>query len=162
TELAAARINLLSPQAILSRLAAATPGSALRLLTGGARDLPSRHQTLRATIAWSYDLLAPEEQQLFRRLAVFVGGGTFEPIEAVVDAGGDLGLDLLDGLSSLVNKSLLRQDEQPDGEPRLLMLDTVREFALEQLGSSGEEGALRQRHTNYYTSLAEEAEPKLR
>ena len=88
------------------------------LLTGGARDLPARQQTMRDAIAWSYDLLTPDEQALFRRLAVFVGGCTLEAAEAVCDARGDLGIEVLDGIASLVDKSLLRQEDGPDGEPR--------------------------------------------
>ena len=117
-ELAAARVKLLAPQAMLNRLERRLP-----LLTGGARDLPERQRTLRDTIAWSYDLLNDEEQRLFRRLAVFVGGCTLEAAEAVCDADGDLGLDLFDGVASLVDKSLLRQEDGPDGEPRFAMLE---------------------------------------
>src|SRR6185437_13789165 len=109
-ELAAARVKLLSPQAILSRLE-----SRLKLLTGGARDLPARQQTLRGAIGWGYDLLTPGEQQLFRRLAVFVGGCTLDAAEAVCNQDGDLENDLLDGAASLVDQSLLRQEETEDG-----------------------------------------------
>ena len=108
-ELAAARIRLLSPEAMLARL-----GHGLALLTGGRRDLPARQQTLRDAIAWSYDLLDRDEQRLFRRLGVFVGGFTLEAAEAVCDGEGDLGIDVLDGLDSLVDKSLVqRQVEAP-------------------------------------------------
>src|SRR5205807_8555880 len=119
-ELAAARIRLLPPQALLSRLS-----SRLRLLTTGARDLPERQQTLRSTIQWSYDLLQPGEQMLFRRMSVFTGGATLEAIEAVCNADGALELDVLDGVGSLVDKSLVtrnaerrtpefREAEEPD------------------------------------------------
>ena len=128
----------------------------LSLLTGGARDLPERQRTLRDTIAWSYDLLNDEEQRLFRRLAVFVGGCTLEAAEAVCDADGDLGLDqMFDGIASLVDKSLLRQEDGPDGEPRFTMLETIREYALEQLQASGEEPTIRRCHLASFCDLAE-------
>ena len=125
-ELAAAWTNLLPPSALLARLEERLP-----LLTGGARDLPARQQTLRAAIAWSYDLLAPEEQALFRRLAVFVGGCTVEAVAGVCGPDGELAV--LAGLTSLVDQSLLQVEESANGEPRFRMLETVREFALEQL-----------------------------
>ena len=156
-ELAAARIRLLSPRAMLSRLERRLP-----LLTGGARDLPTRQQTLRGTIAWSYDLLDEGERVLFRRLAVFVGGCTLEAIAAVCDPDGDLGLDVLDGVASLVAKSLLRQDEGPDGELRIGMLETIREYALDCLEASGEAAPTRRAQAEYYLALAEEAERRIR
>src|SRR5206468_1484707 len=125
-ELAAARVRLLPPQAMLARLQ-----NRLKLLTGGARDLPARQQTLRSTIEWSYDLLDEGEKQLFRRLAVFVGGRTLEAIEAVCNAGSDLRVDVLDGVESLLAKSLLRQEEVMGGEPRYVMLETIHEYARE-------------------------------
>ena len=112
-ELAAARIKLLSPSAMLARLE-----SRLNLLTGGARDLPTRQQTLRNTVDWSYGLLNGAEQTLFRRLSVFTGGCTLEAVEAVCDTKGDLGLDVLDGMASMVDKSLAQQVEQVDKETR--------------------------------------------
>jgi predicted ATPase len=118
-ELAAARVKVLSPAAMQTRLA-----SQLQLLTGGARDLPLRQQTLRAAIDWSYDLLNSAEQKLFRRLSVFVGGCTLEGAEAVCDTKADLGVDLLDGMSSLVDKSLVQQVEPVTGESRFVMLHT--------------------------------------
>jgi predicted ATPase/DNA-binding XRE family transcriptional regulator len=154
-ELAAARIRLLSPKAMLTRLEHRLP-----LLTGGSRDLPARQQTLRKAISWSYDLLDERDQALFRRLSLFVGGYTLEAAEKVVDAAG-LGIDVLDGAASLVSKSLVRQDDGPEGEPRLSMLETIREFALEQLVASGEEQATRERHAAVFLACAEEAEPKL-
>lgn len=154
-ELAAARIKLFSPQAILTRL-----GSRLELLKGGARDLPSRHQTLRSAIAWSYDLLTSEEQTLFRRIAVFVGGCSFEAIGIVCNAGGDLEMDILDGVSALANKSLLRQEEH-HGEPRFVMLETIREFAHEKLTESPDRESLRRSHALYCLMVAEHAEPML-
>ena len=160
-ELAAARIKLLSPQAILARL-----GRRLEFLRG-ARDMPDRHQTLRHAIAWSYDLLEAGEQALFRRLAVFARGGTLEAIEAVCQAvhapaiGPGQALDVLDGVASLVDKSLLRQAEQASGEPRFRMLETIREYGLECLTASGEEPAVRRAHAHYYLGLAEAAESAL-
>ncbi len=127
-ELAAARVKTLPPAAMLGRLE-----SRLQILTGGARDLPARQQTLRAAIAWSHDLLGEAEQRLFRRLSVFIGGCTFEAAEAVADTKQDLGVDVIDGIESLVNKSLLQLSEHPDGETRLTMMETVREYALECL-----------------------------
>ena len=124
---------MLPPAALLARLERRLP-----LLTGGGRDLPARQQTMRDAIAWSYDLLTPEEQALFRRLAVFVGGFTLEAAEAVGGPSRAPGSTSLDGVASLVDKSLLRQEDGPDGEPRFRMLETVREFGLEQLAASGE------------------------
>jgi len=156
-ELAAARVRLLPPPALLQRLS-----SGLAVLTGGARDLPERQRTLRGAIAWSYDLLTPAEQTLFARLGVFVGGCALEAAEAVCNARSDLEIDLLEGAESLVDKSLVRQEETVEGEARLVMLETLREFALEQLGERGEADELRRAHAGYYRSLAEEAEPELR
>jgi len=156
-ELAAARIKLLSPQAMLARL-----GRRLPLLTGGARDLPDRQRTLRDTIAWSHDLLDEAEPTLFRRLAVFVGGCTLEAAEAVCDAAGDLGIVLLEGVASLVDKSLLRQQDGPSGEPRFTMLETIREFGLDQLEASGEAEPIRRRHAEYYLQLVPGGEPQRR
>src|SRR6266852_4875421 len=155
-ELAAGRSKLFSPQALLPRLR-----NRLKLLVGGAQDLPLRQQTLRGTIAWSYDLLDQAEKILFRRLAVFVGGCTLEAAEAVCHPDRDLEGDVLDAVERLVDKSLLRQEAQADGEPRLLMLETIREYALERLAASGETEATRRRHADYYLALAEQAEPLL-
>jgi predicted ATPase/class 3 adenylate cyclase len=155
-ELAAARIKLLPPQAMLARL-----GRRLELLKGGARDLPARHQTLRQAIAWSYDLLDAVERALFSRLAVFVGGCTLEAVETVCNATGDLEIDALDGVASLVDKSLLRQEAAADGEPRLRMLETIREYALECLESSPEAATSRHAHAKHYLALAEAAESQL-
>jgi tetratricopeptide (TPR) repeat protein len=157
-ELAAARVTMLPPRAMLRRL-----GSRLKLLTGGARDLPERQRTLRATIEWSHALLDEGEQLLFARLAVFSGGRTLEAIEAICDAEGDLTVDAFDGVSSLVDKSLLRQEEgPPNGEPRFVMLETVHEFAREKLEQSGEAEEIRRAHAQYFLTLAEEADPELR
>ena len=124
-ELVAARARVLSPAALSARLERSLP-----LLTGGAQDLPDRQRTLRDTIAWSYDLLRPNEQALFRRLGVFAGGCTLEAAEAVADL--DAPFDVLEGMTALLDASLLQIEEQ-DGEPRYTMLETIREFALERL-----------------------------
>ena len=145
-----------SPQALLPRLR-----NRLKLLVGGAKDLPLRQQTLRGTIAWSYDLLEEAEKTLFRRLAVFVGGCMLEAAEVVCNAQGDLEVDVLDGVARLVDKSLLRQETGIDGEPRLLILETIREYALEALKASGELEATRRVHAAYYLALAEQAEAEL-
>jgi len=150
-ELAAARIKLLPPSAMLARLE-----SRLNLLTGGARDLPTRQQTLRSTVDWSYGLLNAAEQTLFRRLSVFTGGCTLEGVEAVCDTQGDLGLDVLDGMASMVDKSLAQQVEHVDTETRFLLLSTIREYALECLVKSNDESAARRAHAAYYLVLAEE------
>ncbi|MHB8214519.1 MAG: protein kinase domain-containing protein [Candidatus Sulfotelmatobacter sp.] len=151
-ELAAARVKVLSPSLMLARLT-----SRLQLLTGGARDLPRRQQTLRAAIDWSYDLLTPAEQKLFRRVSVFVGGCTLEGAEAVCNTQGDLDLDLLDGMASLVDKSLVREVELAKGESRFVMLETIREYALEKLDASGEQSLTKRAHAAYCLVLAEEA-----
>jgi predicted ATPase/class 3 adenylate cyclase len=152
-ELAAARVKLFSPAALLSRLE-----SRLKLLVGGPRDLPARQQTLRDAIGWSYDLLGEGEKALFRRLAVFVGGCTLEAAEAVCNAEGDLGADVLEGVAVLVEQSLLRQEEGLEGEPRFTMLETIREYAVERLEESGEAEAVRWLHAQHFLTLAEEAE----
>ena len=153
-ELAAARVRMLPPQALLSRLEQRLP-----LLTGGARDAPERQRTLRNTIAWSYELLAPEERALFRRLTVFVGGATFEAIEAVSNPDGDL--DLFEELERLVEHSLVRQVEVSAGEPRFMMLETIREFGLELLDAAEEAETTRARHAAAYLALCEQAAPAL-
>ena len=150
-ELAAARVKLLSPSAMRQRLA-----SRLQLLTGGAKDRPARQQTLRGAIDWSYNFLNEAEQRLFRRLSVFVGGCTLEAAEAVCNTRDDLGLDLLDGMESMVDKSLVRRVESATGESRFLMLETIREYGLEKLAASGEEKLTRRTHAAYYLVLAEE------
>ncbi|MGE0545042.1 MAG: tetratricopeptide repeat protein [Dehalococcoidia bacterium] len=155
-ELAAARVKLLSPQALLARL-----GRRLTLLTGGGRDLPARQQTLRGTIAWSYNLLEPDECVLFARLAVFAGGCSLDAAEAVCDIDQDLSLAVLDGLAVLVDQSLVRQAEGPEGEPRFAMLETIREYAAERLDVSGDTEAVRRRHAEYFMALAEQAASEL-
>lgn len=153
-ELAAARIKLLPPPALLSRLE-----HRLHVLSSALRDVPARQQTLRNTIAWSYDLLKPEEQRLLCRLAVFVNGCTLAAAEAV--AGSDA-LPVLDGLSALIDQSLLQQREQEDGEPRFMLLETIREYTWERLVERGEAETAQQAHASYFLSLAEQAEPHLR
>jgi predicted ATPase/class 3 adenylate cyclase len=194
-ELAAARVRTLPPRALLARLVGAhgeadvrqagtqqggaQQAAPLQLLAGGPRDLPARQQTLRETVAWSFDLLTSDEQTLFRRLAIFAGGCTLEAAEAVCGAVGsgqsavaDFGSPfptancllpiapehVLDGISSLVEKSLVQQREQGDGEPRFRMLETIRDFALEQLEAAAETEALRVRHASFFTVLAVESE----
>jgi predicted ATPase/class 3 adenylate cyclase len=157
-ELAAARVRLLPPEALLERLEPSLP-----LLTGGPRDLDSRQQTMRAALAWSEDLLALAERMLFRRLAVFVGGWTLEAAEAVCvapEGAAPLPLDLLDGLSSLVEQSLVQPHVEKEG-PRFSFLQVIREFALEQLQASKEEQALRQAHAACMVALVERMEPEL-
>ncbi len=149
-ELAAARCKLLSPAAILARLS-----SRLNLLTGGARDLPVRQQTLRNTLDWSYDLLNETEQHFFRRLGVFIGSWTFEAAEAVTMAEQ---LDILYLLTSLVDKSLVRVVEETPTETRFLLLETIREYALERLSSQREDEETRHLYASFYLKLAEEVE----
>jgi predicted ATPase len=177
-ELAAARSKLFAPEALLARLS-----NPLALLTGGARDLPARQQTIRSTIAWSYELLTAAEQRLFRCLSVFVGGCTVEAVEEVCgdkdtrrqedkESEGSvqaisLSPDLLiswsvfDRMAALADKSLLRQEENADGSAHFMMLETVREYALERLKQHGEAESIRRRHATYYLALAETAEPQL-
>ena len=151
-ELAAARISLLSPQAILNRLEHRLP-----LLTGGARDLPERQQTLRNTIDWSYNLLDDQAERLFRRLAVFVGGWTLEAAEQVCNLDGDLGADVLNELEELSDNSLLKPAEAIDGEMRFDMLETIREYALERLADSGEVDRVRGTHAWFSLSWSRNA-----
>jgi predicted ATPase/class 3 adenylate cyclase len=153
-ELAASRVKILPPKAMLGRLQ-----NRLKLLTSGERDLPSRQQTLRGAIDWSYNLLSEEEQMLFRRLSIFTGGCSLNALESLCRQG--LNIDALDGLESLVDKSLLQQEEQDNGEPRFRMLETIREYAMERLGESGEEEEVAREHASIYVALAEDAEPRL-
>ncbi|MEW6181110.1 MAG: tetratricopeptide repeat protein [Chloroflexota bacterium] len=145
-ELAAARIKLLPPQAILARL-----DDRLKLLTGGARDLPTRQQTLRNTLEWSYGLLNHDEKILYARLGIFAGGFTLEAAEAVCNPDG--GLNILESLTALVNNSLLRQLETFDGAPRFEMLETIRAYAVERLAESGEQESIRTAHARYYGGI---------
>jgi predicted ATPase/class 3 adenylate cyclase len=153
-ELAAARIRTLSPEALRKRL-----DRRLAVLTGGARDADERQRTLRAAIEWSHDLLTEEEQVLFARLSVFAGGCRPDAGQSVCDSDG---IDIVDGLSSLVDKSLARRRDDPDAEPRYWMLETIREYAHERLEESAESEAVRRRHAAYYGELAERAEYELR
>ena len=156
-ELAASRSRLLPPQALLARLS-----HRLHILTGGTRDMPVRQQTLRNTIDWSYNLLVPQEQRLFRRLSVFVGGCTLEAIEALSTAVEDNDeRQVLDRVTSLIDKNLLQQTEQEAGEPRLMILETIREYGLEVLTMSGEMEMTRQAHADYYLAFTERVELKL-
>jgi len=154
-ELAAARVRLLPPRAMLTRLE-----HRLEFLTGGGRDLPARQQTLRNAIAWSYDLLDDNEQKLFRRLSVFVGGYTVDAVEVVAEDNPSRG-SVLDRLESLLDKSLLQEVEATNSELRFMMLETLREFGLEQLEASGERATIQQRHASYFLSIAEQTEARL-
>jgi predicted ATPase/DNA-binding CsgD family transcriptional regulator len=154
-ELAAARVKLFSPQALLGQLE-----NRLTTLRGGPRDLPARQQTLRGAIAWSYELLDDSEKLLFARLSVFQGGRTIDAVEAVCCH--DLPLDVLDGLESLMNKSLLWHEEGPEGEPRFIMLETIHEYGREVLDRMGETDDQRRRHAEYFLQLAEQGGEELR
>ena len=156
-ELAAARTRLLPPQALLTRL-----GQRLQILTSSLRDAPARQHTLRKTIQWSYDLLPAKEQQLFRRLSVFVNGCELSAIEAICRLLGCESAVVLDEVTSLVDKNLLQQTAQEEEEPRFTMLETIREYGLEALAASREMDTTRQAHALYYLALAEEAAPELR
>lgn len=153
-ELAAARVRLFDPATLLARLS-----DSLRTLTGGARDLPLRQQTIRNAIQWSYDLLDEDEQTLFDRLGVFQGGRSFDAAEFVCAPG--LALDVADGLESLLGKSLLQSELGPAGETRFVMLETIHAFAVEQLAAGSEADELHRRHAEYFTRLAEEASAEL-
>lgn len=152
-ELAAARIKLLGPQELLARLK-----DSLKVLTGGARDLPERQQTLRGAIEWSYRLLDDDLRSLLRRLAVFTGGWTFEAAERVCDPDGELGVDMFDGLERLVEHSLVRRFETELEESRFRMLVTIREFGLDALANCGEKEEMQRRHAEYFLELARGAD----
>jgi predicted ATPase/DNA-binding CsgD family transcriptional regulator len=156
-ELAAARVKVLPPGALLAHLE-----HPLRLLTGGGRDQPDRQQTMRDAVAWSYGLLAPKEQLHFRRLSVFVGGFTLGAGAAVAANPGDPGVDMLDGVAALLDASLLCREPRPDGEPRYRMLEVVRHFGLERLEAEGEADAALLAHAAYFLGLAENAAAMLR
>jgi predicted ATPase/DNA-binding CsgD family transcriptional regulator len=149
-ELAATRITHLPPASLLARLEQRLP-----LLTGGPHDLPARLRTMRDAIAWSYSLLPPQDQRLFRTLSIFAGGFTLEAAEVVGDAGGEDTMRILDGVASLVSQSLLHQVEEVGAEPRYFMLETIREYAREQLDTSGETEETRQRHAIFYLEFGE-------
>jgi predicted ATPase len=154
-QLAAARLTVLSPAALLPRLEPRLP-----LLTRGPRDLPARQQTLRAAIAWSYELLGAAERRLFRRLGVFVGGFTLDAVEALIEDDTD-DLDPLEVISSLVASSVVFVQPLEETTPRYGMLETIREFALELLEEAGEAGQMRRRHAEFIRDLADRAEPLL-
>ena len=155
-ELAAARIKLLSPQELLKRLE-----QQLQFLTSGASDAPERQQTMRNTIHWSYELLSAAEQCVFRRISVFVAGFTVKAVEYLYQALGASASNVLDDLTSLLDKSLLQQREQGDIEPRLIQLETIREYGCEVLAASGEAEATQRAHASYYLALTEEVESRL-
>src|SRR5262245_15480473 len=150
-ELISARIKLLSPSTLLERLR-----GRLMLQSDGLRDIEPRHRTLNTAIDWSYQLLNAEEQALFQRLGVFVGGWTLESAGAVCME--HMTLNVLDGLSSLLDKNIVKQDTRSEGEPRFMMLETIREYALQQLLASEELDTLRLHHLDYFIKLAEGAE----
>jgi predicted ATPase len=154
--LAAARVKVLPPQAMLERL-----HRRLGVLVGGARDAPARHKTLRRTLEWSHELLSEQERRLFGRLAVFVGGCSLQAAQATCGTPEDSEGKLLEGLEALVDKSLLRGEEGAGGESRFSMLETIREYAAERLAASGEEGQVRARHASFFAALGARAEPAL-
>jgi predicted ATPase/class 3 adenylate cyclase len=155
-ELAAARIKLLSPEAILTRLE-----HQLDVLAAGARDLPARQQTLRGAIAWSYEILDEPGRRLLDRLSVFAGGPDLAAVEAICGPSAEIGGDVIDGVMALADQSLVRVAETPDGEPRVRLLDTIREYAAERLSERGESEAIQARHRDWYMALAESAIPEL-
>ena len=152
-ELAAARVRLFTPRALLGRLS-----HGLDLLTGGARDVPVRHQTLRGAIAWSYELLAPAEQRLFERLAVFAGGCTLQAAEAVANVDGQLEITVLDGLASLIDQSLVRRLDGEFEEARFGLSESIREYAADRLVTSGDYPAMQRWHATHFLALAEDAD----
>jgi predicted ATPase/class 3 adenylate cyclase len=151
-ELAAGRVKLLPPQALLARL-----GQRLPLLTAQDQNVPERQRTLRRTIEWSHELLDEVERRMFLRLSVFAGGADLEAVEAVANPRGELGLDTLEGLASLVDKNLVRSVDSADEEPRFTLLETIREYGLERLSESGEEPAIRRRHAEHWVQVGERA-----
>lgn len=156
-ELAAARIKVLPPRKLLALLE-----HRLQVLTGGPQDLPVRQQTLRGTLAWSYDLLSQPAQALFRRLAIFAGGCTLEAADTIRATLGGIELDILDGMTTLVDHSLVRQEARPDGTFRFTMLETLREYGREQLALHGETDPIARAHAECYLALAEEAQHHLK
>ncbi len=154
-ELAAARTNILSPDALLARLS-----NRLKVLSGERRGVPDRLRTMRHAIAWSYDLLAPDEQALFRQMSVFVGGFSLDAVEAICQTTDD-GRQAYDVLSALVDHSLVQSSPLPSGDSRFLMLETLRDYGLEQLEATGEEDNARLAHATFFVDLSEEAEPHL-
>jgi predicted ATPase/class 3 adenylate cyclase len=170
-ELAAARVKLFPPKALLKQLIEANGHSSLHILARGPRDAPERHRTLRAAMDWSYELLDDNEQRLFQSLSVFAGGFTFTAVNAVccypvsnTEARSDKtqDMDVMEGLASLLDKSLLRQDGRLEDEPRFNMLELIRDYAGEKLSDSNREAKIRESHANFFLSLAEEARPNLK
>jgi DNA-binding CsgD family transcriptional regulator len=152
-ELTATRCNVLSPQALLSQLE-----HPLEVLTGGRRDAPTRHKTLRNALSWNDDMLSADEQTLFRRLAVFVGGFSLQAAEAIATAHGGMRISVLDGVKALIDKSMLQKPEHGRDEPRLYLLELLREYGLERLAECGELEQTRDAHAAYYVALAETVE----
>lgn len=153
-ELAAVRVKLFTPRFLLTRL-----NDTMGILTGGARDLAARHQTLRAAIDWSYQLLTEPEKRLFERLAVFQGGMNLEAVAAVCETDG---LDVLESVESLHNKSLIKEQQGLEGEPRFVLLETIHQFAWEKLQESGEAEQVQDRHASYFVEFTERAAVELR
>ena len=151
-ELTATRCNVFSPQALLSHLE-----HPIEVLTGGRRDAPPRHQTLRNSLSWNDDLLSSNEQTLFRRLAVFVGGFSLQAAEAIMTAFGDMSISVLDGVTAIIDKSMLQQPAYGKDEPRLYLLDVLREYGLESLAARGELEQARDAHAAFFLALAEAA-----
>ncbi len=149
-ELTAAHCNVLSLHTLLSRLE-----HPIEMLTGGRRDAPLRHQTLRNMLSWNDDLLSPDEQMLFRRLAIFDGGFSLQAAEAIMSVFGDMSISVLDGITALIDKSMLQQTAYGKEEPRLYFLEVLREYGLERLGACGELEITRDAHASYYMALAE-------
>ncbi|HEX6292356.1 MAG TPA: helix-turn-helix domain-containing protein [Herpetosiphonaceae bacterium] len=159
-ELAVARVRLLTPQTMLAQLDRGASGSFFHLLNGGPRDASDRHQSLHATIAWSYELLSPAQQQLFQRLAVFVGGWGLEAISAICGATADDPHDCFNELVALIDNCLVYQ-VAADGVSRFTMLETIREFALQRLAQSDDRATVRRRHASFFLSLVERIGPEL-
>ena len=149
-ELAASRVKVLSPEHLLTRLTQRLP-----TLTAQERNVPDRQRTLRRTIDWSYDLLDEPERRMFWRVAAFVGGADLGAVDVVTNPSGELGLDTLDGLTSLVDKNLVRETGTAEGSSQFGMLETIREYGLERLAASGEEPAIRRRLTEHWIAVAE-------
>jgi predicted ATPase len=156
-ELASARIRMLSPQALLERLE-----QSFEVLRGGTRDLPERQQTLQSAIDWSYNLLTEDDKLLLRRLSVFVGGWSFEAADAVSNSEGEIQIEVFDGLERLIELNLITPPEELNGEQRLKMLETIREFSMQRLIESGEIDHVRHHHAHFYLAFAKQAEPELR
>ncbi len=151
-ELTATRCNVFSPQALLSRLE-----HPIEVLTGGRRDAPPRHQSMRSSLSWNDDLLSSDEQTLFRRLAVFVGGFSLQAAEATMTSLGGMSISVLDGITALIDKSILQQSQYGKDEARLYLLEVIREYGLESLAACGELEQTRDAHAAYFLELVEAA-----